>query len=125
MTKPFDPSKPVQTRDGRKARIVCTDMKADHGTILALVTHRERKEYEHILFVNMNGQVLEDDLCASDLINIPERTSRWAKISHSTGYADRDVAITAWHPENEQIVLLEIISEDGKPVDVKLHKDEK
>lgn len=25
--KAFDPTKPVQTRDGRKARIICTDAK--------------------------------------------------------------------------------------------------
>ena len=37
MNKPFDPLKPVQTRDGRKARIICTDRKMDGFPILALI----------------------------------------------------------------------------------------
>lgn len=37
--KPFDPTKPVQTRDGRKARIICTDA-ASPLPIVALVTDK-------------------------------------------------------------------------------------
>lgn len=37
MTKKFDPTKPVQTRDGRKARIICTDVRDDYYPIMALV----------------------------------------------------------------------------------------
>ena len=44
----FDPNKPVQTRDGRKARIICTDANKDSGNhypIVALVTRHSRLEY--------------------------------------------------------------------------------
>lgn len=37
----FDPTKPVQTRDGRKARIVCTDAARPKFPIVALLTCRD------------------------------------------------------------------------------------
>jgi len=37
MSKQFDPSKPVQTRDGLPARIICTDAKCDFP-IIGLIT---------------------------------------------------------------------------------------
>lgn len=37
MTKPLDFSKPVQTRDGRPVRILCTDRKHPHYTVIGLI----------------------------------------------------------------------------------------
>lgn len=72
----FDPSKPVQTRDGRKARIVCTDTDNGRGgTILALIDDSDGDGNEHpfhyldtgMWAVNRQGH--DEGL---DLINIPE-----------------------------------------------------
>lgn len=38
MSKPFDPNKPVQTREGGTARIVDTNLKGPNGNILAIIT---------------------------------------------------------------------------------------
>ena len=46
-----NPSQKVMTRDGRKARIVCTDMKNEQP-ILALITEGNR---EDIRFYSQNG----------------------------------------------------------------------
>ena len=35
----FDPTKPVQTRDGRKARIICTDLNNPAFRIVAVIDH--------------------------------------------------------------------------------------
>lgn len=81
MTKPFDPTKPVQTRDGRAARIVCTDYKAKrHGhdigrPILALVASRMDGEHEHVYTYTVNGSHHGEHggPMGVDLVNIPER----------------------------------------------------
>lgn len=54
-----NPSQKVMTRDGRKARIVCTDMKNEQP-ILALITEGNR---EDIRFYSQNG------VCCNDFPN--------------------------------------------------------
>lgn len=66
--KPFDPSKPVQTRDGRPARVHATDMCGEHSILAtrwndsAWIEHRCTKE--GICWVGK----LDHNL---DLINVP------------------------------------------------------
>lgn len=69
----FDPSKPVQTRDGRKARIVCTDQKHEGGgSILALIA-REHGDTEDSFSYLPDGRWWANNSDTSlDLINIPE-----------------------------------------------------
>ena len=69
----FDPTKPVQTRDGRKARIICTDRSinaADGWPIIALVKNRT-DGYESVTHHNSAGLCLDCE--DTDLINIPIR----------------------------------------------------
>jgi len=78
----FDPTKPVQTRDGRKARIICTDRNDADFPIVALVddgVYEEPKTYdsEGAYLPNMGES-------ASDLINIPD-TKYLNVYLHSTG----------------------------------------
>lgn len=72
----FDPTKPVRTRDGRPARIICTDAKKGDYPIIALVTERESENEEPWTFTaegKFNG-CLQD---AMDLVNAPQRHVRW------------------------------------------------
>jgi hypothetical protein len=68
MCKPFDPSKPVQTRDGRKARIICTDAEGVQP-IVALVYEPSGVEAQ---MFNGNGLFHPDTSRESvcDLINV-------------------------------------------------------
>lgn len=74
--KTFDPTKPVQTRDGRKARIISTDAKVFCDgvpqPILALVEVCDGKEDAVSYCLNGNYFPHSKDFCDSDLINIPE-----------------------------------------------------
>lgn len=65
--KEFDPTKPVQTRDGRKARIICTDLK-DTKPLVVLVARENG--IEDIQTYTMEGKFfcIGDD--PRDLINI-------------------------------------------------------
>jgi len=68
----FDPTKPVQTRDGSPARIVCTDRKGG-PPLIALVRGPERAE--RVCSFYPSGQVYTTHCSGPDLVNVPERES--------------------------------------------------
>ena len=72
-----NPSQKVMTRDGRKARIVCTDMKNEQP-ILALITKENR---EDIHFYYQNG-VWSNDFPNHklDLVFAPIKKKGWINI---------------------------------------------
>lgn len=79
--KPFDiefakQGKPVCLRDGRKARIICFDVKNRDYSIIALV---EDGEYEVTLFFNKEGRVCSH-LSGLDLMMASEKKTGWINI---------------------------------------------
>ena len=124
MNKPFDPTKPVQTRDGRKARIICTDYKG-FKPIIAIITTEE--DSESVFCYESNGRFTDPTKGELDLINIPERTSSWFNLYEPDlicgSYRSHEVANL--RQTSSRLATLELVYEDGKPVNVKLHKDEK
>jgi hypothetical protein len=79
MDKIFDPSLPVQTRDGKPARIVCTDRLCNGGhRLVVLIQHKGGSE--HVESRSITGLVLEGHLAPLDLINIPTKLVRWFNI---------------------------------------------
>lgn len=88
----FDPSKPVQTRDGRPARIICTDRQHAFYSIIALVQADEG--YEEICAFAHDGRyasISEDQI---DLVNI----------SHRRPFAD---VLIAWAEGRDVLYRLE------------------
>ena len=72
-----NPSQKVMTRDGRKARIVCTDMKNEQP-ILALITEGNR---EDIYFYSQNGVWCNDfPNHKLDLVFAPAKKKGWINI---------------------------------------------
>ena len=125
MTKPFDPTKPVQTRDGRKVRILCIDRKDDIDPIVGLVDDNGR---ERISSWRENGKYYHnrEGIYGYDLVNIPEHKSAWGNV-YSYGspsillYGTKEDATI--HKGNRR-GLVEIIYEDDEIIDVKLHKED-
>ena len=80
--KPFDiqkarEGKPVCTRDGAKARIICFDAKSD-APIIALITTDDGTE---ITFDYLSdGTFFNSENPDNDLMMLPEKRSGWAKI---------------------------------------------
>jgi hypothetical protein len=69
----LDLSKSIQTRDGRTARIVCTDVKDSKFPILALVRHPDLPEREIVQTYSADGFFNEaKSLNPNDLVNVPE-----------------------------------------------------
>ena len=80
--KPFDiqkarEGKPVCTRDGRKARIICFDCKDQHYPIVALI---ECDDTEVVQNYSNKGEAIIGNEWDKDLMMLTERRSGWAKI---------------------------------------------
>ena len=80
--KPFDlkkakEGKPVCTRDGRKARIICFDRKVD-TPIVALIEHVDGSEILQCYFDN--GKCCHNETSDYDLMMLPEKKEGWVNI---------------------------------------------
>ncbi len=71
----FDPTKPVQTRDGRKARILCTDLKTPDGYPLVVAVEYSDGEAESLRRYASDGSFSNRETMyrPEDLINTPQR----------------------------------------------------
>ena len=65
----FDPSKPVQTRGGRPARILATDLAGIFPIAAAVMHNYQSDEWEQVRRFSAYGKA---DVGEGDLINIPE-----------------------------------------------------
>lgn len=77
----LDLTKPVQTRDGRKVRIICSDRKCSKSPdepIIALVESSSAR-HETLLAYELNGRIggAEYGEHPADLINVPETLTTW------------------------------------------------
>ena len=85
--KPFDiqkarEGKPVCTRDGRKARIICFDRISgdDYYKIVACVTVFDG-DFEEVLFYGINGYIVDSQNPKDeDLMMLPEKKEGWVNI---------------------------------------------
>lgn len=109
----FDPTKPVQTRDGRRARIICTDRDSIYS-IVALV--REPNGEESVSSYTKYGRSIPHygGTSSKDLINIPVRRAAWvnffprdAEVYGSREEADEDATA-------ERIACVRVEFEDGE-----------
>ena len=77
-----DPNKKVVTRDGRNARIVCTDRKGTEYSVVALCTMSSGSEDCYFYFPS-GRMYLSADSCL-DLFFAPEKRSGWINIYDRT-----------------------------------------
>ena len=72
-----DPSRKVVTRDGKSARIICTDRVAKEYKLVALVM---KDDTECMCAYNTNGCVYKNDTHSLDLFFAPEKHEGWVNI---------------------------------------------
>ena len=92
--KPFDielakAGHPVCTREGRKVRILCFDVKGSTAPIVALVEVNGR---EIVLHYNEDGISITSP-CCYDLMMLPEKKKGWAIICKSDLYESEEIAL--------------------------------
>ena len=119
--KPFDleaakAGKPVCTRDGRKARIICFDRKLFYRKvsypILALV---ERSDGEDdVCGYNEKGKVLIEDGAEykDDLMMLPEKKEGWVNLYKSSAYSTKEEAMKYRNKCNDYIDTINISWEE-------------
>ena len=93
ILKPFDleaakAGKPVCTRDGRKARILCFDRFCcdEISTIVACVLSKDGKDENVIIYSSDGFMVDKQHPCADDLMMLPEKKEGYANIYRSQIY---------------------------------------
>ena len=93
-----NPSKKVVTRDGRKARIVATDIKCKNFPIVAAVTYGDG--HEVCLSYTSSGKyspsITKD---YNDLLFAPEKHEGWFNIYHSD---ESGFYVRQYHPYNSK-----------------------
>ena len=97
----FDPTKPVQTRSGLEARILCTDLNQEDYCIVAAITLPNGKE--QIEDYTLGGSYSRDGiLYPLDLVNIPETSKprHHAEIA-AKFYADSSLGCQCKFPYRE------------------------
>lgn len=115
----IDWTKPVQTRDGRKARVICTDMRGGVGqlTVVVLIEHQDG---EYVVTTRANGWFWAGGM-ACEIVNVPERTELWTNMyENGTArcYLSRSIADRV--AGDDRIGVIRITLEDGKPIAVEL-----
>lgn len=73
-----NPSRKVVTRDGREARIICTDMKSTTYPVVALI--EVGSGYEQLFTFSKNGEYAVNESSRSDLFFAPEKHEGWVNL---------------------------------------------
>lgn len=118
--KTFDPTKPVQTRDGRKARILATDLSGSYS--IAAVITEDNGEIFLERFAS-DGRELFAEETPLDLVNVPERTERFFAISEhgrALGTPSSDLSVVSRGKHGWSPTALKLTLEDGNPVSAEL-----
>lgn len=84
--------KPVCTRDGRKARIICFDAKRKDGkNIMALIPSKEYPGFEDLVAYPNNGNYHGGHENDGDLMMLPQKKEGWI-IIHKEAIYDKETA---------------------------------
>ncbi len=112
-TKKFDPKKPVQTRDGKPVRIVCTDASGPYP-IVAIIEEQRGDAYRY----TAEGDLHLGHETGLDLLNVPEKFSRkvWVNVypnRRTAGHATRERADRKACPDRIACIEITIEGQEG------------
>ena len=114
--KPFDleaakQGKPVCTRDGRKARILCFDRFCcdEISTIVACVLSKDGKDENVIIYSSDGFMADKQHPCADDLMMLLEKKDGWVNIYRSQIYNNLEKAKEAYKRTNNDNNYLQTI----------------
>lgn len=111
--------KPVCTRDGRKARIICFDAKRKDGkNIMALIPSKEYPEFEDLVAYPNNGNYHGGHENDGDLMMLPQKKEGWINI-----YKDFEDTVCCAYLTKEDALKNRSI-EDGYITTIKIEWEE-
>jgi len=111
--KPFDleaakAGKPVCTRDGRKARIICFDAKCNKP-IVALIYDCNK---ETVLQYLENGRFFVDQIDKYDLMMLPQKKEGWVNVYKSYNVGKKTPCIASIYPTKEEAKKSSVVGLD-------------
>lgn len=115
--KPFNieeakAGKSVCTRDGRKARILCFNLKSKTKKIVAAISSFDGKD-EYVSTFDENGYHTSDGReCAHDLMMVPKKKQGWVNIFKSA--VNKDRAVTSGYVYETEAIAISYITPDDK-----------
>lgn len=98
--------KPVCTRDGRKARIVCFDIKGSITPIIALIADEDGDESAYLF--HKDGRAYDDRDNDSDLMMLPEKHEGWINVYKERIYNTKEEAIAHKAPGTKYIDTIKV-----------------
>lgn len=111
--KPFDleaakAGKPVCTRDGRKARIICLDAKCNKP-IVALIYSCNK---ETVLQYLENGRFFVDQIDKYDLMMLPQKKEGWVNVYKSYNVGKKIPCMASIYPTKEEAKKSSVVGFD-------------
>lgn len=111
--KPFDleaakAGKPVCTRDGRKARIICFDAKCNKP-IVALIYDCNK---ETVLQYLENGRFFVDQIDKYDLMMLPQKKEGWVNVYKSYNVGKKIPCMASIYPTKEEAKKSSVVGLD-------------
>lgn len=111
--RPFDleaakAGKPVCTRDGRKARIICFDAKCDKP-IIALIYGCNK---ETVLQYLENGRFFVDQIDKYDLMMLPQKKEGWVNVYKSYNVGKTIPCMASIYPTKEEAKKSSVVGFD-------------
>lgn len=77
-----NPNRRIVTRDGKSARIICTDRVCKTHPILALLFEYEDRDTEFVYQYTSRGEYYPNASSPHDLFFAPEKKEGWIKVYH-------------------------------------------
>lgn len=97
-----DPGRKIVTRNGRKARVICTDRNSDNRPVVALV---QGSVSENAYCYTRDGLFYGDTETPGDLFFAPERKTGWINVSRiAQGNAGEITYTGAVYPTKEEAI---------------------
>lgn len=106
--KPFDlnaakAGKPVCTRDGRKARIICFDAKDTQPIIGLYEKNIDGIVREYLCSYHTDGRMYDDQDTGYDLMMLPEKKEGWVNVRRLKSPGDNDFPyVSTLYPTKEE-----------------------
>ena len=100
--------KPVCTRDGRKARIICFDRNSNKP-IVALITTNDR---EYLTEYYCDGRISHNNSESNDLMMLPVKKEGWINVYKELCYGTKEEAIRHIAPGTHYIDTIRVEWED-------------
>lgn len=108
--KPVDWSKPLQTRNGLKARLICSDAKLEDGSVWYVVLIRNGR-FEEVRFHLQNGHLLRNRTSEWDIVNVVEKRTCWVNVWRDKGVWGRMPTSVTYNSRQEADAAKGTVSE--------------